>query len=364
MFSTALLSANPHITVFGFPIYAYAIIIVCGMIAAFFVISLLFKRRNMSSDLFLTMFCIALPIAIITTRLFYCITAGLPIGEWFAFSSIRSGGLSIIGGILGGTLSLIVICLVKKVNFFRVGDCVVVGLLLAQAIGRWGNFANQEVYGAEVTNEALQWFPFAVFIEANNAWHYAFFFYESLATATAAVLLFLHAWRNPKKPNGVNTALYFIVYGGVRSIMEPLRDPAYILDGGGIPWSLVFSLLLFAGGLALLITLLVLNKKKEGAYRGSVRGEPYGIADYIGDSKGETAYYDKTNMMCLIYPDRFTKKTEEEIEAEKGLFVKLFEKLKKKTDSETNDNTNENTSETVKEEVENAEKKQEEEIEK
>ena len=275
MFSTTLLSANPHITVFGFPIYAYAIIIVCGMIAAFFVISLLFRRRKMSSDLFLTIFCVALPIAIITTRLFYCITAGLPMKEWFAFSSIRSGGLSIIGGILGGTISLIVICFVKRVSFFRVGDCVVVGLLLAQSIGRWGNFANQEVYGAEVVNKALQWFPFAVFIEENNAWHYAFFFYESLVTATAAVLLFLHAWKNPKKPNGVNTALYFIVYGTVRSIMEPLRDPAYILDGGGIPWSLVFSILLLAGGLTLLLALLIWNKKKEGAYIGSVRGEPY-----------------------------------------------------------------------------------------
>ena len=99
--SSLLAWEPPGITVFGFKIYAYAIIIVCGMIAAFFVISLLFRRRNMSSDLFLTIFCITLPVAIVTTRLFYCITDGMPVSEWFSITSIREGGLSIIGGILG-----------------------------------------------------------------------------------------------------------------------------------------------------------------------------------------------------------------------------------------------------------------------
>lgn len=323
-----LTAANPYINIFGFHIYAYAIIIVCGMIAAFFVISLLFRRRNMSSDLFLTFFCIALPIAILTTRIFYCITDGMPISEWFSFESIRQGGLSIIGGIIGGVASVAVICLVKKVNFFRVGDCIVVGLLLAQAIGRWGNFANQEVYGMEVTNEALQWFPFAVYIDQNQAWHYAFFFYESVVTATAAALMFLHAWKNPKKPNGINTALYFVVYGTVRTIMEPLRDPQYILAGGGVPWSLVFSILLLVGGLGLLLTLLVLNKKKEGAWMGSLRGEPYGIDEYIGDDKKETAYFDKVNMMCSIYPERYPEKPAEEEKS--GLFARIKGLFKKK----------------------------------
>lgn len=77
MLNALLASDNPGITIFGFKIYAYAIIIVSGMVAAFFVISLLFKRRNMSSDLFLTYFCVTLPVALVTTRLFYCITDGL-----------------------------------------------------------------------------------------------------------------------------------------------------------------------------------------------------------------------------------------------------------------------------------------------
>lgn len=318
-------NANPHITIFGFDIYAYALIIVSGMLAAFVVISLLFRRRNMSADLFLTFFCVCLPIAIITTRLFYCITSGMPITEWFDFNSIRSGGLSIIGGIIGGAASVIGVCIVKKINFFRVGDCVVVGLLLAQCIGRWGNFANQEVYGAVVDNPALQWFPFAVFIDADQSWHYAFFFYESLVTGTAFVLLFINAWKNDNKPNGVNTACYFIVYGLVRSIMEPLRDPTYILGkepgNSGIPWSFVFSLILLAAGIGLLLYVLFTNKKKEGKLIGSLTGDPCGISEYIGEKKTDKPKYDKLNIICQRYPERYKENetaTESKTENENG----------------------------------------------
>ena len=309
----ALLWPNhPYIEVFGIQIYWYAIIIVIGMLSAFVVISLLFKRRNMSSDLFMTFFVICLPIAIVTTRVFYCITDGMPITEWFSWESIRQGGLAITGGIIGGTVSVAAVAYFKKVNFLRVGDCVVVGLLLAQSIGRWGNFVNQEVYGGVVMNEALQWFPLSVYIEAKGQWHYAFFFYESMATLIAAILLFINAWKNPYKPNGVNTACYFIAYGLTRSIMEPLRDNTFILQGGGIKWSLVFSILMFVAGVAFLVTLLLLNRKKEGKLIGSLQEERYGITRFIGDTKDEIAYLDKINMMCKIYPENYQEKPSKE----------------------------------------------------
>lgn len=306
---------QPYINLFGMEIYWYAIIIVCGMLAGFGVISLLFKRRNMSPDLFLTFFVICLPISVLTTRLFYCITGGVPFQDWLSWESIRSGGLSIVGGILGGLTSVICVCLIKKVNFFRAGDCIVVGLLLGQSIGRWGNFVNQEVFGGAVTNPALQWFPFAVYIDqavgVEEGWYHAFFFYESMITLTACILMFINAWKNGKKPNGVNTACYFIVYGLTRSIMEPLRDKNFIL-GDKIPWSLVLSLCLLAFGITMLTILLVLNKKKEGSLFGSKVGDPYGITTYVGDKKDEVAYLDKWNMMCKIYPNHYIEKPEKE----------------------------------------------------
>lgn len=329
-----LLAKNPGIEIFGTTIYAYALIIVAGMLLAFFVITALFRRRNMSKDLFLTFFCICLPICLVTTRLFYCITDGMPIEEWFDFQSIRKGGLSIIGGILGGVLSISAVCYFKKINFFRVADCVVIGLLFAQAIGRWGNFANQEVYGAVVENEALQCFPFAVYINktadghclqtftltfqkwfgmeqtiTGGVWHYAFFFYESLANTIVGVLLFIFAWKNPKKPNGLCSGVYLTSYGVVRSIMEPLRDPTYIL-GDGVQWSFVFSIVLIILGVSFIFTALYINKRKEGVLMGSLKGDPYAITEYLKDSKDEVAYFDKLNIMCSIYPENYVQKQE------------------------------------------------------
>ncbi|MBR1974275.1 MAG: prolipoprotein diacylglyceryl transferase [Clostridia bacterium] len=315
---SALLAWPDHpvaFKVFNTEIYWYAIIIVLGMIAAFVIISLLFKRRNMSADLFTTYFIVALPVAIVTTRLFYCITDGMPITEWFSFKSIREGGLSIVGGIIGGAASVIIVSLVKKVNFFRVGDCIVVGLMFAQAVGRWGNFVNQEVYGGIVTNEALQFFPFAVYINADASWHYAFFFYESMVMLIGAVLLFVNGWLNPKKPNGLNTGIYFTIYGLTRTIMEPLRDPQYIL-GNKVPWSMVMSIVMLVAGLGLIFYVLFMNKKKEGALFGSKTGDPYGITKYIGDKKDEVAYFSKMNMMCAIYPENYVEKVDEDEEEE------------------------------------------------
>lgn len=351
--SSLLWPNHPYVDVFGMKIYWYAIIIVIGMLVAFCVISLLFKRRNMSPDLFLTLFCICLPIAIVFTRLFYCVTSGMPIADWFNFESIRNGGLSIIGGILGGAISILVVCLVKKIDFFRLADCVIVGVLFAQAIGRWGNFVNQEVYGMEVTNTALQFFPFAVYIESSGTWHYAFFFYESLVTFAAAILLFIRAWKDGRKPNGVNSACYLITYGLTRTIMEPLRDPTFILGKeeslDGIPWSMVFSILLLVAGIAMLVVVLYLNKKKEGKYFGSETGEAYGIAEYIRDNKNETAYLSSVNMMCAVYPENYVKPASKK---DLDWIEKTY--LWGKSLSEKRKNKNEGSAETSEKSVENA----------
>ncbi len=321
---------NPGIDIGGFTVTYYALCIVFGMLLAFALISLLFKRRNMSADLFLTLFCVCLPICLLCTRLFYCITDGMPIEEWLSFESIRQGGLSIVGGILGGLVSVLTFCLIKKINFFRVGDCVVVGLLVAQAMGRWGNFFNQEVYGMEVTNPALQWFPLAVYIDMDSSWHYAFFFYESMFNLLVAGLLFWNAWKNPYKPNGVNTAAYFTSYGFIRSIMEPLRDPQYIL-GDGIKWSLVMSLLMLFGGMIWLATLFIVNKRKHGKLVGSATGEPYAIKEFIKDTKDEIPVYNEMNMMCKLYPENYEapEVTAARLAKEREEHPTLWDKIKK-----------------------------------
>lgn len=305
--------SNRGIVVFGLQIYWYGICIVCGMILAAFLSALLMKRRNMSPDLIYLLFLVCIPTAIVCARLFSCLTdPNLGIESFFEF---QDGGLSVTGGVLGGVLAGLIVCLIKKIDFLRVADCVVLNILVAQAMGRWGNFFNKEVYGAEVTNPAFQWFPFAVpvspsggiygvgsFSDPGSEWHYAFFFYESCINLIGWALLFYAAWKWDKKPNGLFVCAYFFWYGLVRSIMEPLRDPAYILSGGGIRWSFVTSLILMVLGLIGAGVLLYLNYRKEGAPIGSKTGDPCGITAYIKAYKDDVPYFDKINLLGANYP--------------------------------------------------------------
>lgn len=79
-------------------------------------------------------------------------------------------------------------------------------------------------------------------------------------------------------------------------------------------WSFVFSLLMLFAGIALLLVLLFLNRKKEGKYIGSAIGDPYGITAYIKDNKKEVAYLTKINMMCKIFPENYVKPAPEKEE--------------------------------------------------
>ena len=258
----------------GFTIYYYAVMIVLGIILATVVVYLLFKRRNIPGEWTIDLLLCILPLGIIGARTFYCATdPSTSMSEWLHF---RDGGLSIIGGVIGGALGVILFCVIHKINFLRVADCLVPGVILAQGIGRWGNFFNQEVYGAEITNEALQWFPFGVYIESAHEWHYAFFFYESLHNLGIFAGLFTLMWKFLKKPHGLSFAGYLFGYGTVRSIMEPLRDNQYIL-GSNVPISQVFAILMAVGGALLFAALIVWNYKKYGSFFGAKTGEPLAV---------------------------------------------------------------------------------------
>ena len=161
-------------TAFAIDIHYYALCIVAGILLCTVACIFLFKRRGLSADYILELLLILLPMGIIGARTFYVLTdPNTSISEWFNF---RDGGISILGAVIGGSIGILIFCLWRKVNFLRLTDCIVPGLILAQGIGRWGNFINQEVYGQIVTNPNWQFFPFAVQIGDN--WHQALFFYE------------------------------------------------------------------------------------------------------------------------------------------------------------------------------------------
>ena len=198
------------------------------------------------------MFSLFFP-AIIGARLFYVAFSDV---EWTEILKVWEGGLSIIGGIVGGFLGLLVYSLIKKKNIFALTDLIVPVLLLGQAIGRWGNYANQEVFGKVVTNSNLQWFPFAVYINETMQWHYALFFYESVVNFICAVVI-LCCFKKVNKI-GYFTAIYLIFYGIVRSVMELFRDNNFILQTStGLPISFIFSFVFISLGIALITYCLI-----------------------------------------------------------------------------------------------------------
>lgn len=278
MFSNVTLaSSNPHFTIFGIDIYYYAVIIVCGMLLAIGVVCLLFKRRNLPIDWVLDLIICVIPLAIIGARVYFCIFYGVPFKHWFSLDSdhgIRAGGLAIYGGVIMGAVGVVIFCLIRKVNFLRIADCIAPALILGQGIGRWGNFVNQEAYGNIVTNPNLQWFPYAV--EVDGSWYQATFFYESMACLIGFALLFIFAWKVKKRPSGMVLCGYMIIYGIERSIVEGFRsDSLYI---GAIRVSQLLSILIVVAGVLLLLGLMYFNKKKYGAYFGAASGEPESLA--------------------------------------------------------------------------------------
>jgi hypothetical protein len=88
----------------------------------------------------------------------------------------------------------------------------------------------------------------------------------------------------------------------------------FILNGGGIPWSFVFSLVLLAAGIGLLLYVLLTNKQKEGKLFGSLEGDSCAITQFIGDKKDEKPKFDKINMMCKLRPELFEQETNDKTE--------------------------------------------------
>ncbi|MDP3448671.1 MAG: prolipoprotein diacylglyceryl transferase [Eubacteriales bacterium] len=256
------------INLFGIPglnVTWYGVIIASGLVLGIVLGNLRARKRGWSSDLLLDFILIALPLAIIGARLYYVAF------EWNYFAAnptkiiaINTGGLAIYGAVIGGFLAAFIFSKAAKFPFLKLIDLVIPSLILGQAIGRWGNFINQEAFGALVTNPSLQFFPLAVYIESLGEWHQATFFYESFCNTILLVVTLLLGRKGVK--DGTLLATYFIGYGIARAVIEGLRtDSLYLF--GSIRISQVLSVVLVLVGIMLLI-LIRKGKLKTKPYDG------------------------------------------------------------------------------------------------
>ena len=212
--------------IFGFFIYWYAVLIALGVGTALFVSMRREQKLGFKKDTSLDLVLVCVPAGIIGARLYYVALKPELFNSIWEVLDLRSGGLAIYGGILAGGAAGLIFAKARRLSFVGLCDLAAPGLALAQAIGRWGNFFNQEAYGVQMQH--LTFFPFAVYIEKESAWFAATFFYESLTCALIAFVI-LYKW-DKFTEKGAAARFYLSSYACERCIVEGLRtDSLYLL---------------------------------------------------------------------------------------------------------------------------------------
>lgn len=235
-------------SIFGLDIMWYGILIACGILMAILVSSKEARRLGYQEGQVTDICLFAIPLGIVGARLYYvAFNWSQYAGDLREIINIRGGGLAIHGGILAGILTVWVFTRIKKLEFFRTSDILVLGLPMAQAIGRWGNFINGEAHGGP-TN-----LPWAILVEGQRV--HPTFLYESVWDWMIFVYIFMI--RKNKKYEGQLLVDYIFLYSLGRFFIEGLRTDSLML--GPIKMAQLISIV--GIGIALVARYFFLKKK-------------------------------------------------------------------------------------------------------
>ena len=252
-------------TLFGIDVAWYGVIIVCAMILTVIYIYFRSKRSGLIiDDLIDIAFAGILP-GIIGARLYYVFFDHLKNpSHYITFKeiiNIRSGGLAIYGGLIFGAVGVYTMLKIKKIHVLKFFDILAPGVMIAQAIGRWGNFFNAEAYGAETT---LPWRMRIVYGSSNIIEVHPTFLYESLWNVVGFLLINLVVLKH-KKYDGQSLLSYLAWYGFGRMIIEGLRQDSLYIGNTGIRISQALSFLLFVAS-SILMIYFAMSKNKPPKY--------------------------------------------------------------------------------------------------
>jgi phosphatidylglycerol---prolipoprotein diacylglyceryl transferase len=245
----------------SFHIYFYGILIMLGVVAAAFLGQAEAKRRGINPDYIWDVLFWTVLAGIIGARLWHVFTPPPSMVEqgittkWYLthpldMINIRNGGLGIPGAIIGGAIALWFYCRNKKISFLGLADTVIPGVALAQAIGRWGNFFNQELYGKPTS------LPWKIYIDPahrvpgfqNNDYFHPLFLYESLWNLlNMAVLLWMGRRFEKRLKPGDLFYVYMIMYSIGRFSLDFLRLDASQVGGINFNQTFVIFVALAAG---------------------------------------------------------------------------------------------------------------------
>lgn len=223
----------PYFTIFGWKVYWYGVIIAVGFLLAVIYSVKHAKEFGLTEDDVIDTLIWAVPLGIIGARLYYVIfyrdANGL--NPYFdGFNDLRDiitiweGGLAIYGGVIGGVIGLVIATRIKKISGRAMLDVISFGLLIGQAVGRWGNFTNRECYGAETT---VPW-RMGLAYSYKTFYYHPTFLYESLWNVLGFLLLHFLV-KKKRKFDGQLFLFYLAWYGLGRLFIEGLRtDSLYV----------------------------------------------------------------------------------------------------------------------------------------
>lgn len=255
------------ITIGNFTIAYYGIIIAIGMLVAFAIVTHIAKKLKIDDDLFYDVFIIVILLGIIGARAYYVIF------RWdyyqirpYEILDIRAGGLAVFGGIILASIGIVVYCLIKKINFLKVLDLTMIGVVIGQAIGRYGNFFNMEAFG-EYTNNLLAMRLRLEYLDPSNVTftqslnvinengveyiqaHPTFLYESTLNLILFGILVYIILKRY--KFDGQILATYLFGYGIIRFFVESLRTDS--LMAGGLRVSQVVAIICIIAGTVIYI---------------------------------------------------------------------------------------------------------------
>ncbi|WP_166627259.1 prolipoprotein diacylglyceryl transferase [Jeotgalicoccus sp. S0W5] len=214
-------------------IHWYGIIILTGMILGYFLAKRETIKRGLPDDLFMDLMMYIIIFSLIGARLYY-VLFNL---DYYLFNPIDiikvyEGGMAIHGGLIGGFLAGLIYTKKKGYSFFQIADIAAPSILLGQAIGRWGNFINQEAHGGPVSRDFLENLMIPEFIinhmNIDGTYYHPTFLYESVWSIIGVVILLLI---RPKLKIGDTILVYLVYYSIGRFFIEGMRtDSLMIFD--------------------------------------------------------------------------------------------------------------------------------------
>lgn len=253
---------NPILVNIGsFEIRWYAILILVGALVGIYLAEKEGRRFNVKTEFIFNMLFWALIFGFLGARLYYVLF------NWDYYGThiieilqIWKGGLAIHGGILFGLLTILIYTKKYKARTIRYLDFICVPLLLAQAIGRWGNFFNSEAHGAATTLENLQKLHIPNFIikgmQIEGVYYSPTFFFESLACLALFIFLVIYR-RGAYRKVGTLTAIYLVGYGIIRFLIEISRTDALMLAGFKVAQIVSITMIVIG------VIMLMINSRKS-----------------------------------------------------------------------------------------------------